>query len=234
MCKISKSFTIKHEKLISAFIIILFAQMNVLAQQNGSYQSYFKKGDTFTTFSMGYTGAEKDGPANQEFEQSFKRFNYNINSLYLVTDNIGIGPVIGYQWLSRELLVNDNPPENDNFISSAFEYGISSAYFLSLKKDSKEAPSLYMGGGVSWLRTGAKRKSDTNDPDYITKFGYILYTGIYVPIGDKIGLNWKLERVAREQEYLRGEVVNGEVVITDRETKWPSSTNLSVGFSIRF
>lgn len=234
MSRILKPARVKYKMLIYVFITLLFTHMNVFAQQESSYQSYFKKGDKFTTFSMGYTGAEKDGRANQEFEQSFKRFNYNVNSLYLVTDNIGIGPVIGYQWLSRELQVNDNPPENDDFISSAFEYGVLSAYFLSLNKDSNKSPSLYMGGGVSWLRSTFKRKSDTNDPDHISNFGYILYTGIYMPIGEKIGLNWKLERTARQREYLRGEVVNGQVIITDRETKWPSSTNLSVGLSIRF
>lgn len=235
MLSLKKYLNPDHIKPFFLLIILTLCLSHHGISQDKDQVDFIKKGNLLLSFSLGYAGAERDNNFNQEFEKSFKRFQYSSDLLYLINENLAIGPRLGYERTERELRDPSDPRFDDIITTSGLEYGLTSAYFIKLRNESnKSSPNLYVGGGVSWLRNGFKRESSNDGTNYNTEFGYILYTGLYIPLGDKINLNWRLERVAREREFIRGEIVNGTVVITDRQTKWPSTTSLSVGFTVKF
>ncbi len=233
MISIIKQIDLKKAKSCILLLAVSLIFQQAVLSQDADQTDFIEKGNFLLSFSLGYSGAERNKNFNQEFEKSYKRFQYSGDLLYLINRNIAIGPRLGFERTERELIDPNDSNFDERRTTSGLEYGLTSAYFIKLRNETnKSSPNLYVGGGVSWLRNGFKRQSSNEGTDYYnTAFGYILYTGLYIPLGEKITLNWRLERVAREREYLRGDA-NGNV--TDRETKWPSTTSLSIGFTVKF
>lgn len=225
------------------FYILSFIVLNpafiapALAQQNNNNLD-LTNGRILTGFSVSWTGASRDR-YNHEFERSFREFGAGIDAFYFITDRIGIGPELEYQYLYLDL---ENPPDweepasNDQWTWN-FKYGAKAGWFAPVKEIFGTAAlgnsTVFAAGGVNWLRNQRKFEGrEKSDPQNF--FGYSLSTGLIVPLDKKIGLEWKLQWEARRMEYYYGEIVDGNPIVTGKLTGWPSTLSLGVGLKVAF
>lgn len=198
-----------------------------------------EKGTVLTSFSVGWVNASRDKSYNHEFEHGYEQLSFTLDGLYFLNESIGVGPLLGYNYVYRDFESQDNTFTPNDTWDWAFEYGVQAGYYSPVKQlfqtDVLGNSRLFVTGGVSWLRTKYKfeQSEDWFDPN--TEFGYALSTGILVPLGKKAGLEWRFKWEARAQEYQTGHVDdNNNIVVTGSETRWPSILSLGLGLKVGF
>lgn len=197
-----------------------------------------EKGSILTGFSAGWTGASRDD-YNHEFERSFREFMLGIDALYFVTDHIALGPELEYRYLYRDL---EDPPDSDFDDATdrwnwEIKYGAKAGYFIPVKDlfgtSALGNSTIFTTGGFNWLSTQNRVEGrDKSDP--FIRPGFSLSTGLLIPLGRHIGLEGKLQYEARRQEYSKGRMENGTFVITNEQTRWPSTISLGIGLKVAF
>lgn len=231
--------------LIRTFYFILLltgmGSINVaFAQQDSSDKPdmSIKKGSILTGFSAGWTGASRDS-YNHEFERSFREFSLGLDALYFVTDHIALGPELEYRYLYRDL---EDPPGSDFDDATdrwnwEIKYGAKAGFFAPVKDlfgtSAMGNSTFFTTGGFNWLSTQTKVEGNDKSEPFIRP-GFSLSTGFLIPLGRQIGLETKLQYEARRQEYSKGRIENGTFIITDEETRWPSTLSLGVGLKVAF
>lgn len=216
----------------------LFASVSA-QQTEESAGLNIQKGSVLTGFSAGWTGASRDN-YNQEFERAYRQFTIGIDAYYFLTDQIGVGPELEYQYLYRDL---ENPPGSDSDNATDqwtwdIKYGAKAGWFAPVKEILGTSvlgnSTFFATGGVNWLRN-QREVEGSGKSDPLIRFGYALSTGLVIPLGRQIGLEAKIQYEARERTYGYGEFdETGNFITTHEERRWPSVISLGVGLKVRF
>lgn len=235
---------LKNDKIIicySAIVLMIFGLITTASAQQSEEtpQLNFQKGSILTGFSAGWTNASRDS-YNFEFERSFREFFIGVDALYFVTNRIALGPEVEYRYLYRDL---EDPPGSD-FDDATDQwtwdtkYGAKAGWFAPVKEIFGTSvlgnSTFFTTGGVNWLRNQRKVEGfERYDPN--TRFGYSISTGLVIPLGRQIGLETKLQYAARKRTYGRGIIdENGNIVITQEASAWPSTLSLGIGLKVKF
>lgn len=232
------AYKLHHGSLLFLVLVLTANPLDAQDQANDTTGVFsIKKGAIVSGFSLGWTNASRDD-YNHEFERAFSRVLFNIEGLYFLNDHVGIGPVLGYHYLYRELQDLSDPDDFRDLRDWSVEYGLQAGWYAPVKKLFNTASLgdsyLFLDGGLSWLReTSNIEPFGKTDPN--TRFGYQLSTGFLIPIGPKIALEGKLKWEARQRHYIVNIIDrNGDIIRTIDETYWPSVLSLGIGLKVVF
>lgn len=228
-----QNFSSKHFYL-TVFLAVMVT-MPAAAQQNKAEQEespFIQQGDVLTGFSLGFTNAST-GNYNFEFPREVSRLSIQIDGLYFVSNHIGVGPLLGYQFTYRDL--EDPYTAGDTDVRRwQFEFGAQSGWYMPLKSlfGGSGDSQFFVDAGISWLRDRFEEEGvDKSDPEY--SFGYQLGAGFLFPVGRQIAIETKLGFQARQQEYRFAHGTHEGITHTT-ETKWREEVALSVGLKVVF
>ncbi|WP_157470643.1 hypothetical protein [Gracilimonas tropica] len=231
-----------HKYLI--IILVLMQPASVFSQtdiDDGLKQ--IKKGDILTSFNLDMSAAQKSDGYNHEFARSFELAAINIDGLYFVSDHIGLGPVLGIQYVHEFYDTDGVIFEDEDQWSWNLEYGIKAGYYVAFqelfKTDVLGESQLFATTGISWVRGKVKYEERNTGrkgsfaPE--TQFRYQIATGLFIPLGQKIGIEWRLQREAWKRDYLIYEYDdNGNIIGRGETPKWLSEIFFGLGLKIKF
>lgn len=221
------------------YIVPAVAQNEVDTRNSAFFK--IESGTVLTGFSLGWTKASRDD-FNSDFERGFTRLALQTDALYFFNDRIGVGPVLGYQYIYRDFenFPGDFGPDARDHWEWNFEYGAKAGWYVPIHEffgnESLGHSLVFVNGGVSWLYNttkveGFERTGGINE----NRFGYQVATGLLLPLGKQIALETELKWEARKRQYsiaIRNE--NGTVIRTIEEAKWPSILSLGIGLTVVF
>jgi len=227
--------------LYTLFSYPLLAQDTTRSSEKSSVFS-IQQGTILTGFSVEGITASRDD-FNHEFERSFSRLRFSVDGMYFVSDRIGLGPVIGYEYQYQDFEDPSgffNPSDRWNW---SLLYGAKIGWYVPFKRlfatnalgESRvlQNAHLFVNGGVNWLWTRQKIESRGKlEPE--NRFGYQLGAGVLVPVGKRISLEWKLGWEARRKNYQYGVIRNGQVIREFDETRWLKEFSIGLGLKVLF
>ncbi len=217
------------------FIGLLIIALPLYAQQanDQSEEPFIEKGTILTGFSLGFINASPtDG--NDIFINEYNLLTLQLDGLYFLSDRIGVGPLIGYQYYFFER-PNRATVGIEEVRRWQFEFGLKSGWYIP-------APEFFGGGsgsqffvdaGISWLQNRLERVGDfETESDYL--FGFQVGTGLLIPMGKQIAIETKLGFQSRRKEFVSGErLPDGEVQFST-VNKWLKEISLGVGLKVSF
>lgn len=227
------------QKLSFAFILVtlllaspLYAQQNTVQPPD---QPFIQQGKFLTGFSFSFINASRE-EFNQDFEREFTEIAVQIDGLYFVSDQIGVGPLLGYrfQYIDLEDPFRSGPPDDDIRFGQ-FEFGVKGGWFIPATRlfNNKGDTQFFIDGGASLLRQKLRRENiETQDVDY--RLGFQLGTGFLFPVGKRIAIITKLGFQTHEEEFAVPVRHENRETTFRTETKWIKEVALSVGLKVTF
>lgn len=227
--------------LLQKFSILFFlvavkglAPLN--AQQTSSDQSFepfIKQGTLLTSFSLGFTHASPTDD-NDNIVNEFNLLSIKIEGLYFLSDQIGIGPIIGYSYYYFE-----GPNRLFGGIIERrrwqFEFGVKGGWYIPVQQvlEGLGRTQFFVDAGISWHQDRIKEVGAFEiDTGYL--FGFQVGTGFLFPVGNQIAIETKLGFQARHKKiYSEQRLPNGNSKIF-AANKWLEEISLRLGLIVTF
>lgn len=110
-------------------ILPAYGQNHSDSRMQQSKESFIHKGKILTGFTLGFTNAT-GSDYNQDFPREITEMNLQLNALYFVSDHIGIGPLVGYQFTYRDLVPYRRGSPDIDTRSAGLEVGAQGGYYF--------------------------------------------------------------------------------------------------------
>lgn len=213
------------------FALLLFTLIPaaiVFAQVDEGEESEIQKGTILTSFN-----ADMISSGNYEqdnVERSFDLGALNVDALYFLNENIGVGPILGMQY-SHQYHNFKLASVQQNSRSWNYEYGAKAGYYTPVRSlfntNALGDAHLFALTGVSWLKNKYKVSENSESQTFKTnpEFKYQVALGLYMPFGERIGMEWKLQRESWKDDYSRFGFSNDN---------WSSRWSLGLGLKVKF
>lgn len=206
-------------------------------------EEIFEGGSFITSFSFDVRTASKDENFNQEFEKSFELVGFNVEGLYFIHKKFGIGPVLGLHYVHQFYDAPGVIFQDQDVWNWDWEYGAKVGYYTPIsslfKSDVLGSSQFFATTGISKTHSKAKvedsntgqRNTFTIDPEV----RYQMAIGLYTPVGENIGIEWKIKRDVWQRDYMTFEFdTNNNLVSTGETTKWLFELTIGMALNLNF